>query len=61
MHRIFDVSSKYKFKNNIMKQSKILNRIQGLQISLALNTELGNVTRAEMNRSAIEKLTLLIK
>ena len=61
MHRIFDVSSKYKFKNNIMKQSKILNRIQGLQISLAFNIELGNVTRAEMNRSAIEKLTLLIK
>jgi hypothetical protein len=44
-----------------MKQSTILNRIQGLQISLALNIELGNVTRAEMNRSAIQKLTLLIK
>tara|TARA_R110001606_G_scaffold67547_1_gene154500 strand:- start:254 stop:445 length:192 start_codon:yes stop_codon:yes gene_type:complete len=44
-----------------MKQSTIINRIHGLEITAALNRELGNVTRAEMNQSAIDRLTLLLK
>ena len=44
-----------------MLQSTIIDRIHGLQIAFDLNTELGNVTRAEMNQSAIDRLSLLIK
>ena len=45
----------------IMLQSTILDRIFRLQIAFDLNTELGYTTRAEMNQSAIDRLTLLIK
>lgn len=44
-----------------MSQAKLLDRIHGLQITMELNRELGNTTRAEMNQSAIDKLTLLVK
>tara|TARA_R110000744_G_scaffold62002_2_gene128059 strand:+ start:329 stop:463 length:135 start_codon:yes stop_codon:yes gene_type:complete len=44
-----------------MRQSTILNKIEALKIELRFNTDLGNKGRAEMNKSAIEKLTLLIK
>tara|TARA_R110000737_G_scaffold2319_3_gene6546 strand:- start:274 stop:408 length:135 start_codon:yes stop_codon:yes gene_type:complete len=44
-----------------MLQSTIINRIHGLEITAAFNRELGNITRAEMNQSAIDRLTLLLK
>lgn len=44
-----------------MLQSTIIDRLHRLQIAFELNTELGNVTRAEMNQAAIDRLTLLLK
>ena len=44
-----------------MSQGTIINRMNGLEISMALNKELGNTTRAELNQRAIDKLALLIK
>jgi len=44
-----------------MLQSTILDRIFRLQFAFELNTELGHTTRAEMNQSAIDRLTLLLK
>jgi len=48
-------------KKTIMLQSTILDRIFRLQFAFELNTELGHTTRAEMNQSAIDRLTLLLK
>ena len=44
-----------------MLQSTIIDRLHGLQIAFELNTELGHATRAEMNQSAIDRLSLLLK
>jgi len=40
-----------------MTIQKLQDRIQGLEISAALNRELGHTTRAEMNQAAIDKLS----
>ena len=40
-----------------MSIQKLQDRIQGLEISAALQRELGNTTRAEMLQATIDKLT----
>ena len=44
-----------------MLQSTIIDRLHRLQIAFELNTALGHTTRAEMNQSAIDRLSLLLK
>ena len=48
-------------KKTIMLQSTIIDRLHRLQIAFELNTDLGHTTRAEMNQSAIDRLSLLLK
>jgi len=44
-------------KTHKMSNTKLQNRIEGLEISAALQRELGNTTRAEMLQATIERLT----
>jgi len=54
---IFAVCNEAPIKTHKMSNTKLQNRIEGLEISAALQRELGNTTRAEMLQATINNLT----